>query len=86
MNLLRKDQIEFANAILGIIGDESVDVKTLEHLNTMTSLFVAWSGRDNGVAVALSEYVGELCAIKTGSDDTGWKDEFKSALLRELHP
>lgn len=85
MTLSRYDQIQFAREILALVGDdESIDIDALRHVENLTSLLLTWIGADNGVAVALNEYVGELTAVKQTSGDVGWKDDFKESLLREL--
>jgi hypothetical protein len=84
MELSRKDQIRFAEEVLAIIGDEVIDITTLEHLKRIVSLLVSWVGHDNGIAINLSEYVGELVSIKKGRGDKSWKDEFRKTLLEEL--
>ena len=83
MEIPRKDQIKFAKELIAI-AENTTDAKTLSHLKEMTSLLVSWVGKDNGVAVNLSEYIGELAAIANGQQDDGWKDEFKKILYSDL--
>lgn len=83
MEISRKDQIEFAKAMLSIL-ETTRDIETIKRLQKLVSLLVSWVGEDNGVAILLSEYVGELSAIAYGEEDTGWRDEFKTMLDNEL--
>ncbi|MFE4370421.1 hypothetical protein ACFRMN_19680 [Streptomyces sp. NPDC056835] len=84
MKLSRKEQIEFTKEILALIELSTKNPEQLQHLSKLASLLVSWAGSDNGVAVNLSEYVGELTAITSGSEDDGWKDEFKKTLYEEI--
>lgn len=83
MNISRNDQKQFAREILAISerGDSSA---TIESLRKLSSLLVSWVGEENSIAVNLSEYIGELCEITNGGEDTGWKDHNKQTLDEDL--
>ncbi len=82
MEIQRNDRKEFARQIINI-AERDPSPETLSSLNNVTSLLVSWAGKENSVAVNLSEYVGEL-ERKIRGDDTGWSDEFKKILTDDL--
>lgn len=83
MEIPREDQKQFAHEIIAISEHDS-SPETLASLSKVVSLLVSWVGEENSIAVNLSEYIGELKQIAKGGDDTGWKDEFKSTLDKDL--
>lgn len=83
MNISREDQRQFAREILSISERDS-SPETINSLSRVVSLLVSWVGEENGVAVNLSEYIGELKQVVNGGEDTGWKDEFKRTLEDDL--
>lgn len=83
MEISREDQRQFAREILSI-SENDASPKTINSLNGVVSLLVSWVGEENGIAVNLSEYIGELKQIVDGGEDTGWKDEFRKTLLEDL--
>jgi hypothetical protein len=83
MEILRKDQIEFAREILAI-AESTKEAEILSHLLELSGLLISWVGKENSVAVNLSEYLYELTEVMKGNEDTGWKDEFKKKLLEEI--
>lgn len=83
MEISREDQKHFAREILSI-SERDRSRETIDSLSKVVSLLVSWVGEDNGIAVNLSEYIGELKQIMDGGEDTGWKDEFKKTLEEEL--
>lgn len=84
MNISRNDQKQFARELLSI-SERDVSPETTESLHKLSSLLVSWVGEENSIAANLSEYIGELCGIANGGEDTGWKDEFKSILEKDLN-
>ena len=82
MEIQRNDRKEFARQIINI-AERDPSPETLSSLNKVTSLLVSWAGKENSVAVNLSEFVGEL-ERKIRGDDTGWSDEFKKILTDDL--
>lgn len=83
MEISREDQKQFAQEVLKISGRDASS-ETLISLDRLVSLLVSWVGEENGIAVDLSEYMGELTQVVTGGEDTGWKGEFKAALDDDL--
>ena len=83
MNISREDQKQFAREILSI-SERDPSPETINSLSRVVSLLVSWVGEENGIAVNLSEYIGELKQVVNGGEDTGWKDEFKRALEDDL--
>lgn len=83
MDISRDDQKQFAQEIINI-SERDTSPETLASLSKVVSLLVSWVGKENSIAVNLSEYVGELKQISEGGEDTGWKDEFKSTLDKDL--
>ena len=83
MEIPREDQKQFAREILAI-SEHDASSATIESLRKLSSLLVSWVGEENSIAVNLSEYIGELCEIANGGENTGWKDEFKSILEKDL--
>lgn len=84
MEISRKDQIEFALEILHLVEKNEKDSEQLDHLLKLVSLLVSWSGQHSDVAVGLNEYVYEAAAVARGEEDTGWKEEFKKNLYRDI--
>lgn len=83
MNISREEQKQFAHEIIALSkGDSSPE--TLASLGKVVSLLVSWVGEENSIAVNLSEYIGELKQIADGGEDTGWKNEFKDILDKDL--
>lgn len=84
MDIPREDQIAFAKEILPIV-DSTRDAVALEHLHNVAAMVLKWAGfEDNGVAFDLSEYTFELTEIAKGKEDTGWKDEARTSLEKQL--
>lgn len=83
MNIPREDQKQFAHEIINISERDS-SPETLASLSKVVSLLVSWVEEENSIAVNLSEYIGELKQIADGGEDTGWKDEFKAILDKDL--
>lgn len=83
MNISREEQKQFAHEII-TITERDTSPETLASLSKIVSLLVSWVGEENSIAVNLSEYIGELKQISDGSEDTGWKDEFKNTLDEDL--
>lgn len=85
MIISREDQKQFAREILSI-SERDASPETLNSLSKVVSLLVSWVGNEeeNGIAINLSEYIGELKQVVGGGEDTGWKDEFKRTLKGEL--
>lgn len=83
MNISREDQKQFAHEIISI-SERHTSPETIESLSRIVSLLVSWTGEENSIAVNLSEYLGELKQIADGGEDTGWKEEFKKILDRDL--
>lgn len=76
--------MKFASEILPII-DEALEPRTLERLHEIAAMVLKWSGfKDNGVAFSLSEYSYEVLEIARGKKDTGWKDEARASLDKQL--
>jgi hypothetical protein len=84
MEISRKDQAAFAKEIITLVDIAGKSPEQVEHLNRLVSLLVSWVSEDNGVAVNLSEYIGELNDILHGERDTGWLAEFKKALDKDI--
>jgi len=85
MEISLEDQKKFAQEIISI-SERDASPETMVSLSKVVSLLVSWVGEENEIAVNLSEYIGELEQIASGGKDTGWKDEFKKALDRDLTP
>ncbi|WP_146097679.1 hypothetical protein [Nocardia nova] len=85
MEISREDQIKFAKDILILTEAAKDDPVQLDRLRGLVSLLVSWVGEDNGVAVNLSEYIGELTAVAQGKGDVEWRDEFKKNLDQEIN-
>lgn len=83
MNISREEQKQFAHEIINI-SERDTSSETLASLNKVVSLLVSWVGEENSIAVNLSEYIGELKQVVDGGEDTGWKDEFKTILDKDL--
>ena len=84
MNIPREEQIKFANDLLPIV-DHASDPQTVARLHNIAALVLKWSGFDNNdVAFDLSEYTYELLEIARGKEDSGWKDEARRSLDRQL--
>lgn len=83
MDISREDQKLFAREIIAIAESDN-SPETLNSLSRVVSLLVSWVGEENSIAVNLSEYVVELKQVANGNEDTGWKDEFKSILDKDL--
>jgi hypothetical protein len=83
MEISREDQKQFAREIVSI-SERDPSPETLTSLKKVVSLLVSWVGEDNGVAVNLSEYIGELKHVKDGGEDTGWLEDFKKTLEHDL--
>jgi hypothetical protein len=85
MNISREDQKEFARQVF-YISERDASPETLNTLSKLVSLLVSWVSdeEENGIAINLSEYIGELKEVVNGGEDTGWKDEFKKTLLEDL--
>jgi len=83
IEISREDQKQFAHEIIAV-SERNTSPETLASLSKVVSLLVSWVGEENSIAVNLSEYIGELRQIAEGGDDTGWKDEFKSTLDKDL--
>jgi hypothetical protein len=84
MRLSREDQIEFAKEILALTNNETANAEQLVHLKKLVSLLHRWTNGRSGIVGYLDEYVYELVAVARGEEDTGWKDEFKKNLLKEI--
>ena len=84
MNISREDQKQFAYEIIAL-SEHNPSPETLVSLSKIVSLLVSWVGEENSIAVNLSEYIGELKQIAEGGKDTGWKDEFKDMLDKDLN-
>lgn len=84
MDISRNDQKQFARELLAI-SERDVSPEIIDSLRKLSSLLVSWVGEENSVAVNLSEYIGKLCEIANGGEDTGWKDEFKSILEKDIN-
>lgn len=83
MGISREDQKQFAQEVVSL-SERDATPETLASLSKVVSLLVSWAGEENSIAVNLSEYIGELKHIANGGEDTGWKDEFKNTLNRDL--
>lgn len=83
MSISREDQKQFAREIVAIT-ERDTSAETLHSLGKVVSLLVSWVGEENSIAVNLSEYIGELKKLADGGKDTGWKDEFKDILYKDL--
>lgn len=66
------------------IAERDNSPETIHSLSKLVSLLVSWVGTENSIAVNLSEYIGELQDIVDGGEDTGWKNEFKTILDKDL--
>lgn len=86
MQLPRKEQARFAKEILAILDNEKVNPRTISHLKSLSTLLVSWSGRDNGIAIDLNEYIGELYALKKndGTGNVEWKDKYKKRVEEDI--
>ena len=83
MEISREDQKQFAREVISISERDS-SPETLASLNKVVSLLVSWVGEENEIAVDLSEYIYEMRQVADGGEDTGWKDEFKKTLDKDL--
>lgn len=83
MEISREDQKRFAQEVISISERDS-SPETLASLNKVVSLLVSWVGEENEIAVDLSEYIYEMRQVADGGEDTGWKDEFKKTLDKDL--
>lgn len=83
MEISREDQKRFAKEIISI-SERDTSPETLASLNKIVSLLVSWVGEENEIAVDLSEYIYEMRQVADGGEDTGWKDEFKKTLDKDL--
>lgn len=83
MDISRDDQKQFAREIINI-SERDTSPETLASLGKIVSLLVSWVGENNSIAVNLSEYIGELKQVTESGEDTGWKDEFKDTLDKDL--
>lgn len=83
MEIPREDQRQFAREIISI-SEQDTSPETLASLSKIVSLLVSWVGKENEIAVDLSEYIGELNDIVHGGEDTGWKDDFRKILDEDL--
>lgn len=83
MNISREEQKQFAHEVLSI-SEHDTSPETLTSLGKAVSLLVSWVGEENSIAVNLSEYIGELKQVVESGEDTGWKDELKSILDKDL--
>ncbi len=83
MEISREDQKLFAKEILSI-SEKDTSPETINSLNKVVSLLVSWVGEENGIAVNLSEYIGELKQVVDGGEDTGWKDHNRRTLDDDL--
>lgn len=84
MEISREDQKQFAHEIIAI-SERNPSPETLASLSKVVSLLVSWVGEENSIAVNLSEYISELKQIAEGGEDTGWKDDFKNTLEKDLN-
>jgi hypothetical protein len=84
MEISRKDQVTFAKEIIALADIADRSPEQIEHLSGLVSLLVSWVGEDNGVAVDLGEYIGELNRVLHGERDTGWLAEFKKTLDEDV--
>ncbi len=84
MEVSREDQKQFAREIISI-SEHDTSPRTLASLSKVVSLLVSWTGEENSIAVNLSEYIGELKHISEGAEDTGWKEQFKQILDKDLN-
>lgn len=84
MNISREDQKQFAREVIKI-SDRDTSPETISSLYKIVSLLLTWTGEDKDIAIDLSEYIYELKQVVEGSEDTGWKDDFKRALEDELN-
>lgn len=85
MELPREEQIRFAKELLPIV-DSTSDPVIIEHVHNIAALVLKWSGyEDNGVAFDLSEYTYESAELARGQKDTGWKNEARKSLERQVN-
>ncbi len=84
MELTREQQRQFAKELVPLL-ERTTDPGALERLHKIAALVLEWSGfDDNGVAFAASEYSFELAEIAKGKQDSGWAEQSKQSMQREL--
>ena len=84
VEISREEQKHFAREIINI-SERDTSPETLASLLGIVTVFMSCVGKDNSIAINLSEYIYELKQIAEGGEDTGWKDEFKSIIDKDLN-